>query len=228
LNVKEKLTDKTASVYIPELAPPAYRGFFAGLNGVMIGFGVASASYTGMGFYFCNNEVISWRAPMGIPLFAPILILCAIPFLPESPRYLLLKDRPEEARRIFDRLNESSSANPTLLDEEFSQMQQQAAYDRILDSSWRGLFTRPAYRKRIILACILSSLNQSTGVLVINNYGQTFYETLGFSPSARQLLQGNRDISTFCYIMGLILSDSTNAKMFNSCIFGKLPGLVDR
>lgn len=160
----------------------------------MIGLGVAISSYIGMGFYFVDNSVASWRAPMGIPLFAPLLLLCAIPFLPESPRFLLLQEKPEAARRIFNQLNETSSTNTAMLDEEFSQMQQQAAYDRVMDSSWKTLFTKPAYRKRIFLACMLTFLNQSTGVLVINNYGQTFYQTLGFGPVSRQLLQGNRDI----------------------------------
>ncbi|KFY96026.1 hypothetical protein V500_02588 [Pseudogymnoascus sp. VKM F-4518 (FW-2643)] len=186
----------SASAAIPELAPPSHRGLFAGLNGVMIGLGVATASYVGMGFYFCENEVASWRAPMGIPLFAPLAILIAIPYLPESPRFLLLKEKTQEARQIFDRLNHRSSSTEesSELDAEFNQMQQQAAYDRLLDGSWKGIFTTPTYRKRIILACILASLNQSTGVFVINNYGQTFYKALGFSPASRQLLQGNRDI----------------------------------
>ncbi|KAL5040842.1 hypothetical protein BDW71DRAFT_212707 [Aspergillus fruticulosus] len=188
-----------ASVAIPELSPPSHRGLYAGLNGVMIGLGVAIASYVGMGFYFCHDEVASWRAPMGIPLFAPIALLVALPFLPESPRYLLLRDKPDSARRVFDKLNPRTNtpAHDAYLDEEFNQIKQQAAYDRILDSSWTALFKTPTYRRRIILGCTLAILNQSTGVFVINNYGQTFYQQLGFSPSARQLLQGNRDIIAF-------------------------------
>jgi hypothetical protein len=161
----------------------------------MIGGGVAVASYIGMGFYFSNNIVAQWRAPMGIPLFAPILILSILPFLPESPRYLLLKERVDEARRVYDRLNQGPAEFNEWHEEEFQQMQQQAAHDRLLDQSWMVLLTRSTYRKRVLYACLITCLNQSTGVLVINNYGQTFYSTLGFGPAARQLLQGNRDIS---------------------------------
>ncbi|KAL4747946.1 hypothetical protein BDW72DRAFT_215107 [Aspergillus terricola var. indicus] len=204
-----------ASVAIPELSPPSHRGLYAGLNGVMIGLGVATASYVGMGFYFCDDEVASWRAPMGIPLFAPIVLLLAIPFLPESPRYLLLQEKQEAAKRVFEKLNPRSNnpANDAYLDEEFDQIKQQAAYDRILDSSWWGLFTAPTYRRRIILGCTLTILNQSTGVFVINNYGQTFYEQLGFSPSARQLLQGNRDLIAFLgNFVGSWIVDRTGRK----------------
>ncbi|KAL2846464.1 general substrate transporter [Aspergillus pseudoustus] len=186
----------SASAYVPELAPPAYRGFFAGMNGVMIGIGLCLASYIGMGFYFSENAVAQWRAPMGIPLFCPLVLLCVIPFLPESPRYLLLKDRTEEARRIYDQLNPApeNSEAASLADEEFNQMKQQAAHDRTLDSSWKTFLTHPVHRKRLFMAIMLGFLGQSTGVLVINNYGQTFYQTLGFGPDARQILQGNRDL----------------------------------
>lgn len=165
----------------------------------MIGGGVAIASYVGMGFYFSDDIVTQWRAPMGIPLFAPIIVLCAVPFLPESPRYLLLKERPEEARKVYDKLNEGPAEFAELHEEIFTQMQRQAAYDRIQDHSWMALFTRPTYRRRVIFACLISALNQATGVLVISNYGQTFYKTLGFGPDARQILQGNRDISKLQY-----------------------------
>lgn len=160
----------------------------------MIGLGLTTASYVGMGLYFSDNEVAAWRVPMGIPLIAPILILCALPFLPESPRFLLLNDKPEESRRVFNKLNASPLADLSQIEEEWKQMEQQAAYDRVMDASWKNLFTRPTYRKRVIISCTLTFLNQCTGVFVINNYGQTFYQTLGFSPAARQLLQGNRDI----------------------------------
>ncbi|KAL3492719.1 general substrate transporter [Aspergillus germanicus] len=187
----------SASAYIPELAPPAYRGFFSGMNGVMIGVGLCLASYIGMGFYFSENVVAQWRAPMGIPIFCPLVLLCVIPFLPESPRYLLLKDRPEEARRIYNDLNTTPKPSPaeiSALDEEFTQMKLQAEHDRSLDSSWKAFLTHPVNRKRVFIAIMLGFLGQSTGVFVINNYGQTFYQKLGFGPDARQILQGNRDL----------------------------------
>ncbi|KAJ5734897.1 general substrate transporter [Penicillium malachiteum] len=136
-----------------------------------------------------------------------------MPFLPESPQYLLFNDKPEEARRVFDRLNPPSPENDAYFNEEFNQIQQQVAYDRTLDSSWKGLFTTPTYRRRIALGCFIAVLNQSTGVFVINNYSQIFYETLGFSPSARQLLQGNRDLIEFLgNFVGSLIVDRVGRK----------------
>lgn len=204
-------------MYIPELAPPAHRGLFAGMNGVSIGVGLCIASYTGMGFYFSGDPVTQWRAPMGISLFCPIVIFCVLPFLPESPRYLLLKGKLEKARKIYNKLNVTASIDAASLDEEFTQMKLQAEHDRAMDASWKVFLTSPVHRKRVYMAVMLGFLGQSTGVFVINNYGQTFYQKLGFGPDQRQLLQGNRD-----------LSEITNYPLFLSFFFFYLSVLIQR
>lgn len=42
------------------------------------------------------------------------------------------------------------------------------------------MFSKPAYRKRTVLAMGFAFIGQSTAVLVINNYGPTLYKTLGY------------------------------------------------
>lgn len=183
-------------MYIAELAPPEYRGFFAGLNGVMIGGGAALSSYVGMAFFFASNEAVQWRGPLGIIVILPIIILCFTPFVPESPRYLLLKDKREEAWKVVSKLHDiPTDPEQVFAREEFFQMTKQAEYDRMLDTSWAALFTKPSYRKRVLIGCILVFFGQSTAVTVISNYGTVFYKTLGFSAANQQILQGNRDTS---------------------------------
>lgn len=57
------------------------------------------------GFYFVpgNNEV-SWRFPIALQAIFPIAVLCMMPFLVESPRWLLAKDRLAEGRKVLARL----------------------------------------------------------------------------------------------------------------------------
>lgn len=57
------------------------------------------------GFYFVpgNNEV-SWRFPIALQATFPIAVLCMMPFLVESPRWLLAKDRLAEGRKVLARL----------------------------------------------------------------------------------------------------------------------------
>lgn len=42
------------------------------------------------------------------------------------------------------------------------------------------MFTKPSYRKRTLICGFYCFCGQSTAVLVINNYGPTFYSSLGY------------------------------------------------
>lgn len=168
----DSFTDhRPAPVYCSELAPPAYRGFFVGMTGVCLGLGYATANYFGLAFYYDSNTTIGWRAPLGLQLLFPALILVLLPFLPESPRYLLMMDKKEEAWAVIEKLHK----DPRDPDDEFArgefyQMAQQAAFDRTTVSTWWEMFRRPSYRKRTLFGMIYLFLTQATAVLVINNY----------------------------------------------------------
>lgn len=162
----------------------------------MIGGGCAVASYIGMGLFFASNPVLQWRIPLAIPLVLIIAIMCYTPFIPESPRYLLLKGDREKAWKIVEKLHfVKDDPEQVYATAEFFQMTKQAEHDNLLDQSWIGLLKKPSYRKRLIIGAALTFFGQSTAVTVISNYGQVFYKSLGMDAAKQQLLQGNRDIS---------------------------------
>lgn len=103
----------------------------------MIALGYGLASYMGMAFYYAHDPVAKWRGPLGIALLFPIIMLVMLPFIPESPRFLLMKGRIDEARDIVLRLH----AIPGDPDNEFArgefyQMSKQAELDRATKVTW--------------------------------------------------------------------------------------------
>ncbi|KAF2096436.1 MFS general substrate transporter [Rhizodiscina lignyota] len=167
--------------YSAELAPPKLRGFFVGMNGVNIALGYALASYMGMAFFYAKDPVAQWRGPLGIALVWPFMMLAILPFIPESPRFLLMQGKVDQAHDVVLKLHSiPNDPDQEFARGEFYQMQKQAELDRTLHVSWWGMFSKAAYRKRTILAMGFAFIGQSTAVLVINNYGPTLYKTLGY------------------------------------------------
>lgn len=70
------------------------------------------------------------------------------------------------------------------------------------------MFTKASYRRRVAITCFYCFLGQPTAILVINNYGPTFYAALGFD--VRQTLfltAGWVSVSIPFCLIGAFLSD---------------------
>ena len=83
--------------------------------------------------------------------------------MPESPRWLLINDRAEEADRVLRKLHTPEEAKV-----EFVQIQKQMEVDRRLPNSYLSMFTKPSYRKRTLIAIGTTCSVQFSGILVIN------------------------------------------------------------
>lgn len=55
------------------------------------------------GLYFTGGP-LQWRFPLAFQLIFPLVVVSVLPFLPESPRWLLLQDRHDEALKVISRL----------------------------------------------------------------------------------------------------------------------------
>jgi len=166
-------------LWVTEVVPPTHRGILTDIHAVMINLGYVIAGYTGLGFYFFHHSN-SWRGPMGVQLVLPFILLCGIYWMPESPRFLVAKDRIDEALQIVRRLHANpDDADDHFADVEFYQIRKQVESDWRNKTGYQEIFKRKSYRKRAMISMFLTFSLMSSGVLVINS-------TLHlFSPSAR-------------------------------------------
>jgi MFS family permease len=123
---------------------------------------------------------------------APLLLLAGSRWLPESPRWLIEKNREEEAIAVLRMFTAGSDGT---LDEEAFAANYQHIRAQIKDeqaaaehsSKWH-LLTKPSLRKRLVCGMLTQFICQSTGVLVINNYQVLLYNSLGLYQSLPLLL----------------------------------------
>jgi len=113
-----------------------------GMNGVNIALGYGLASYMGLAFYYVDNPTAQWRAPLGIALIWPLMMVLVCLIIPESPRYLLMHGRIEEAREVVYKLHSiKGDPDQEFARGEFYQMSKQAELDRTMEPGWVSCFT---------------------------------------------------------------------------------------
>ncbi|KAI1341721.1 general substrate transporter [Xylariaceae sp. FL0016] len=84
-------------VWLSETAGAANRGRHVVLTGLFICLGYVFESWIDLGFFEFHNGPVTWRPPIAIACAFSLILIASIYCFPESPRWLLMKNRREEA-----------------------------------------------------------------------------------------------------------------------------------
>jgi len=120
------------------------------------------------------------RFPLAFQCVPPLIVLAGSRFIPYSPRWLLSRDRREEAFTILKRLHaRKDDPNHNLARQEYYLIEKQFEADKKLSLHRRfELFRTKANRRRALVAAILMIFDQLEGLYVIANYGVLIYTYL--------------------------------------------------
>ncbi|KFY95126.1 hypothetical protein V500_02910 [Pseudogymnoascus sp. VKM F-4518 (FW-2643)] len=178
-------------VYIAEVSPPKQRGMIVGLQGMMISIGFFTANWIGYGGDFATGDA-QWRIPLAMQIPGAIALSIGCVFIPYSPRWLIQKERYEEAKKTLLALYGDKGED--FLSQEFTQihdqiqLEQTASRTNFLKAA-SELFSR-RYIRRTATACFILMMGQLSGSTVIQNYQNTFYATVGFTGRTALLISG--------------------------------------
>lgn len=145
------------------------------VEGALITGGICISYWLDFGFSFLEPSSISWRFPIAFQIIFALIILAFILELPESPRWLILKGKEDEALWVLAALNDKSPDDP-YIHAEFS-----AIKDTVLEMAqggFRDLFTMDENRHfhRTVLAYVNQVFQQISGINLITYYAATIYE----------------------------------------------------
>lgn len=88
-------------VWQSETSGAKNRGRHVVIDGLFICMGYTLESWIDLGFFEFHTGPVTWRPPIAIAVIFSLVVACSIFFLPESPRWLVMKNRNEEARAII-------------------------------------------------------------------------------------------------------------------------------
>jgi len=115
----------------------------------------------------------AYKVVMGVQLIFPVLLLIALPWVPETPRWLCMKGRREEALTVLKTLRTSDEiAELEIMDVEASLEMHTD------DSSWLDLF-RGTNLRRTTIAIVLPTIEAWQGQSFMGNYLIVFLISLG-------------------------------------------------
>jgi sugar porter (SP) family MFS transporter len=197
-------------LWIAEIAPSNSRGVLAGMHALMANIGYTTSAYVGVGFHYYNeSSSAQWRAPVAFICLGPLVNLIILPFVPESPRYLVTRGRDETALEILKRVHSrANDKDHEYAKAEFYQIQKQEELDKHLSTTWGEILRRPSYRKRMLIASSLTVFCNTCGPLVITNYAANTFKGLGFSVSQNLLfIAGFGPVSIFGMLISLLYVD---------------------
>ncbi|TGJ86413.1 hypothetical protein E0Z10_g2354 [Xylaria hypoxylon] len=182
--VGEGLFLSTVYVHVCEISPAKKRGVMASVAQFLITLGLV------MGFFICYGTShlsgsVSWRLPIALQAGIAFANAAAATFLPQSPRWLQARGRPDEANQIIDRLgldeaekielqSQSTETLPNSPDVPFWQSVRETAHDL------KEAFDAP-FRSRTLFGCFLLAFQQFSGIDGVLYYAPILLQMAGIA-----------------------------------------------
>ena len=188
-------------MYISEISPAKVRGKMVALYQLSITIGLllayvvnyiiltnAPQLHTHSQFLENIFSTQMWRGMLGSESVVTVLFLITVLFIPESPRWLIVKGRGSEAMDVFRII----CADDEAARKEFSLAR--ASVDGEVKSEWKAIL-EPGIRKAVLLGCAIAILGQFGGVNAVLYYGPDIFADAGLA---------SRDSSLSTVLVGLV------------------------
>lgn len=187
--------------YIAEIAPPDIRGTLSALFQLAITIGIVVAYLVN----YALAEAEAWRWMLGLGAVPALILGVGMFFLPDSPRWLVSKDRRDEARAVLQRArNSEQEVNDEMDDIEEAENQEEAGPGELL---------KPWVRPMLVVGIGIAMLQQLVGINTIIYYAPTIMEATGLDASVSILATlGVGIVNVVFTLLALLLIDRVGRK----------------
>jgi SP family galactose:H+ symporter-like MFS transporter len=174
LGVSIGILSFTAPLYLAEIAPENIRGAMVSIYQLMITIGIFIAFLSDTAFSYSGN----WHWMLGVIAIPGALFFVGIFALPESPRWLMMRGRKEQATRVLTKLR----GNPEVVQREEEEIAEQL---RIPQRGWHMFLQNKNFRRSVGLGVLLQVVQQFTGMNVVMYYAPRIFQDMGYQTGAQ-------------------------------------------
>ena len=164
----------TAPLYLAEVAPEHIRGSMISLYQLMITIGIVVAFISDLAF----SSTGSWRWMLGIIAIPGVLFLFGVFFLPDSPRWLMMRGRKPDAIKVLKRLR----GDDGVVNHEIADIEEQLKQPQL---GWHLFKENSNFRRSVGLGVLLQLIQQFTGINVVMYYAPKIFQTMGYDTHAQ-------------------------------------------
>lgn len=228
-------------LYNAELSPPEIRGGMVVLQQLSITFGIMVSYWIGYGTNYIggtgdSQSKAAWLIPICIQIVPAVLLAAGILFMPQSPRWLMNEGRHEECLQTISRLR-NLPADSEVVSLEYLEIKAQHLFDEetkaelypdCLDGSTKSNFKlffksyatlfKGATLKRTIVAVMIMTFQQWSGINGILYYAPFIFKDLGLSGNTTSLLASG--------VVGIVMFLATIPAVIFIDKFGRRPLLI--
>lgn len=215
-------------IYISEVSPARIRGTLVSLYQLAVtagfllaylanwaidaGIDPSAAADAGLWSRMFNAE--AWRGMLGSETLPALLFLFIIFFIPESPKWLIIKGKPSEATAVLSRILGSEDE----INAEVEATRSSSGEDK---GSWSDLL-KPGILVAVLAGCAIAILGQFMGVNAVLYYGPKIFSEAGFdNPMFSTVLVGLVNFATT--ILAVFIIDKVGRKQL---IYWGVSGMI--
>ncbi|KAH8706959.1 general substrate transporter [Phaeosphaeriaceae sp. PMI808] len=216
----------TIPTYQAECSKTKNHGLLICIEGGIIAFGTLIAYWIDYGCSFGSDQ-FSWRFPIAFQSVFAAILLVGMLWLPESPRWLLTKDRHEDAAKVIAALRGHA------VDDEETRFEAHIIMDSIRASGHKGgitpfsaLFTngKTQHFRRMMLGASSQLMQQIGGCNAVIYYFPLLFENSIGAPHDLSLLLGGVNMivyAIFATTSWFIIERTGRRKLFIIGTFGQ-------
>lgn len=181
---------------LTEICHPQHRGPVTAVYNCLWNAGALLVAWIGWGTSQADNNW-SWRSITFLQIIPSLIQLMFIWWIPESPRWLMSQDRPEEALQILSKHHAGGDVNNTTVQFEYREIKETIKLESVAAATtgYMDFFKTKGNRWRLAIIISLGVISQYSGNALFSNYMNAIYEGAGIKDQNQKLgISGGKTI----------------------------------